>query len=83
MTRTAMLDLDGVRVPDVIGAYRWPVHDSAARAVADYVHLGGWCDGLAWAELVGDEARIDLHRALYGNRPRPRARARRQLELPL
>ncbi len=80
---SSALRFEGLLVPDVIGTYRWPVHDAAARAVADTVHLGGWCDRLAFAELSTEPARIALHRTLYGNRARPRPRQRRQLELEL
>jgi len=70
MIRTAMMLRAGqVRVDDLIGPYRWPIHDRAARAVADRIELGGWTDALAWADLTGD-AGLVAFRAVYGNRSR-------------
>lgn len=64
-----MIRTGGVRVPDVIGKYRWAVHDRTARLLADRVELGDWADALVWADLVGEDARLRAFRAAVGNRP--------------
>lgn len=64
-----MLSTGQVGVDDVVGPYRWQVHDRAARAVADRIELGGWADALAWADLAGGTELVAF-RAVHGNRPR-------------
>lgn len=46
-----MLSDRGVGVPDTIGRFRSAIHNTVARAVAEHIGAGGWCDAWAWADV--------------------------------
>lgn len=43
-----MLSWSGIGVP----AWPFPGSDAVARAVAETIELGAWCDALAWRAVV-------------------------------